>query len=213
MEWNQIASSAIPAKARVPASVGALYWLQGITILWMLTELGVSTYAAWSAKSSAMLAFGADSLVEVLSAFMVMLQWVPGIRLSERKAARAAAFLLFMLAGVVGVTAVASLVFGVEAETCGAGLAITAAALVVMPLLAMWKRREARARHNAALAADAAQSSTCAYLALTALLGMGLNRAFHLPWFDNVAALACLPLLVREARSAWNGAVCGCCRV
>src|SRR5579883_608150 len=37
-----------------------VYWLQGITILWMIVECGVSLYAAWSARSVAMLAFGGD---------------------------------------------------------------------------------------------------------------------------------------------------------
>ncbi len=71
-----------------------VYWLQGVTLTWMLAELGVSAYAAVTAHSPAMLAFGSDSLVELLSATVVLLQWVPGITISERRATRTAGILL-----------------------------------------------------------------------------------------------------------------------
>ena len=48
-------------------------WLQGITLAWMLIECGVSVYGAISAHSPALLAFGADSFVELLSATVVLL--------------------------------------------------------------------------------------------------------------------------------------------
>jgi divalent metal cation (Fe/Co/Zn/Cd) transporter len=90
-------------------------------------------------------------------------------------------------------------------------MAITAAALVAMPVLAGLKRREARRSGNAALAADAVQSATCAYIALVALVGLAVNAAFHIAWFDSVAALAAIPFLIKEGRSAWQGRACGCC--
>ena len=62
-----------------------------------------------------------------------------------------------------------------------------------------------------ALAADAVQSATCAYLALITLVGLGLNAAFHWPWFDSLAALLAIPILVQEGRSAWKGHTCSCC--
>jgi divalent metal cation (Fe/Co/Zn/Cd) transporter len=80
-----------------------------------------------------------------------------------------------------------------------------------MPVLAWLKRREARRAGNTALAADAVQSATCAYLALIALAGLIMNALFHIAWFDPVAALAAIPLLVKEGRSAWRGEACGCC--
>ena len=46
----------------------AVLWLQGITVLWMVIECGVSLFAAARAHSPALLAFGSDSLVELLSA-------------------------------------------------------------------------------------------------------------------------------------------------
>jgi len=177
----------------------------------MLVEFGVSAYAAVTARSPAMLAFGSDSLVELLSAVVVLWQWIPGIPVSERRASRLAGILLFVLAFVVSVIAVASLALRLKPAPSRAGMAITVAALIAMPVLASLKRREARRSGNRALAADAVQSATCAYIALITLAGLAANAAFHIPWFDSVAALLALPILVREGWFAWKGRTCGCC--
>ncbi|HTF63653.1 MAG TPA: hypothetical protein VK638_13210 [Edaphobacter sp.] len=76
-------------------------WLQSITLVWMLVECGVSIYGAVSAHSSALLAFGADSFVELLSATVVLLAIVPSFPLTKDRASRLAGILLFVLAGVV----------------------------------------------------------------------------------------------------------------
>lgn len=191
-------------------SAEAVHWLQGLTLGWMLVECGVSLWAAATAHSSALLAFGADSLVELLSATVVLLQFVPAVRISERTAARAAAALLFVLAGVVAITAMASIAFDLRPSTSRVGIAITAAALVGMPLLAWLKRREAQRRRNAALAADAVQSATCAWLALITLASLAIHAAYHVPWIDSAGALLAVALLVREGRASWRGQTCHC---
>ncbi len=199
-----------PAACAPPPHTRVL-WLQSITLAWMLIELGVSVYAAIAAHSPALLAFGSDSLVELLSATIVLLQWTPALRLSEHRAGRIAGALLFLLSLVIAAVALSSFVLKLKPEPSPPGIAITVAALIAMPILAALKRREARRSGNAALAADAIQSATCAYLALITLAGLALNAAFHLPWFDPLAALAAIPLLLREARSAWRGHPCACC--
>jgi divalent metal cation (Fe/Co/Zn/Cd) transporter len=189
----------------------AIFWLQGITLAWMTVECSLSLWAAASAKSPALLAFGSDSLVELLSATVVLLQFLPRFPLSERSAHRAAALLLFVLAGVVAVTAALALALGFHPDTSVLGIATTIAALAAMPVLAWLKRREAVRAGNAALAADAVQSAACAYLAAITLAGLALNALFRVPWFDSVAALVAVPLLFKEGREAWRGNSCGCC--
>ena len=207
-EGAEIRSDSLPTYANGAAIV---FWLQGLTLAWMLVELAVSIYAAVSARSPAMLAFGSDSLVELLSAAVVLLQFVPQFSLSEHFAARAAAVLLSLLAFVVGLIASASLFVRQRPDVSRAGIGITLAALVVMPILAWLKRREFGRNGNRALAADSVQSAACAYLALVALVGVGVNAIFHLAWFDPLAALAAVPILVQESRSTWKGHGCGCC--
>jgi divalent metal cation (Fe/Co/Zn/Cd) transporter len=200
-----------PAIAGVAKPRAVVIWLQIVTLVWMLLEFGISAFAAFTAHSPAMLAFGSDSLVELLSATIVLLQWSPRMRISERSAHRTAGVLLLVLAILVAVIAVGSLALRMQPETSRSGMGITIAALIAMPVLASLKRREARRSNNAALAADAVQSATCAYIALITLAGLAINATFHIPWFDSVAALAAIPILIKEGRSAWHGQGCGCC--
>ena len=74
--------------------------------------------------------------------------------------------------------------------------------LVAMPVLAWLKRKHARAANNRALAADAVQSATCAYLAAVTLAGLVIYALWHVAWVDSVAACAAVPVLVIEGRSA-----------
>jgi divalent metal cation (Fe/Co/Zn/Cd) transporter len=186
-------------------------WLQLVTLAWMLIECGASLYAARAAHSPALLAFGSDSLVELLSATLVLLQFGSPALLSQRTAGRIAGALLFVLAIIVASTALLALAFHLRPDTSGLGIIVTVGALVAMPVLAKLKRSEARRTNNVALAADAVQSATCAYLALITLTGLAANAAFHIPWVDSVAALIAIPILLYEGRSAWRGHACGCC--
>ena len=183
-------------------------WLGGVTVAWKIVECSISAYASISAHSPAILAFGSDSVVELISAVVVLSQWFSGRRIPERRAARMSGVLLFLLALLVIGETLGSLVLHIHPEESRSGILITAASLVVMPVLAQWKRREAKRIQNDALAADAIQSATCAYLALLALLGLSLNAAFGIAWFDDLAALLAVPLLLKEARTAWHGHFC-----
>ena len=185
--------------------------LQVVTLVWMLVECGVSLSAAATAHSPALLAFGSDSFVELLSATVVLLQFMPSFPLDKRRASQIAGALLFSLAAVVALSATLAIAHGVHPSTSIAGIAITIAALVGMPILARKKHAVARATNNRALAADAVQSATCAYLAGVTLLGLASNAVFHLPWIDSAAALIAIPILVVEGRRATRGESCGCC--
>lgn len=185
--------------------------LQLLTLCWMLAECGLSLYSAWRAKSPALLAFGADSFIELLSAGVVLLQFSRWFRISTARAARWSGMLLLALGGVVVCSSLAAIVYGFAPESSRMGMAVTIAALVVMPALSWGKRRLARSTGNRALAADAAQSATCAYLAAITLFGLAMNALFHIRWIDPVAALVAIPILWVEAKKALRGEPCGCC--
>ena len=187
----------------------SVLWLQTITIAWMVIECGVSLLAAATAHSPALLAFGSDSLVELLSAGVVVLQLSPRLSISKRHATKAAAILLFALAGIVAVIATLSFAWEGPKES-PLGIGVTVIAVIIMPLLGWLKRREARRLNNSALAADAVQSATCAYLAGVTLAGLVLNAFFHMGWFVSAAALIAVPILLKEGREAWRGHSCSC---
>lgn len=187
-----------------------ILWVQGITIVWMLIEAGVALISAWGAKSPALLAFGADSLVELLSAVVVLLQFGKFLKLNSDQAARLAGILLFVLAAVVFFVSLTSLLYGVLPQPSYAGIGITIAALVIMPILSWIKRKAAKQTANRALAADSVQSAMCAYLAAITLVGLVVNATLHLHWIDPVAALAAIPILYIEGSRAMSGEGCGC---
>ncbi|HMG86293.1 MAG TPA: cation transporter [Terracidiphilus sp.] len=183
-------------------------WLQWITLAWMALECVASLWAAAQSHSVALLAFGSDSLVEMLSATVVLLQFLPRFPLKKMYADRAAAALLLALAVVV--VCIAWLGRARPMETSCVGIGVTAVALVVMPVLAWMKRRQARRMNNRALAADALQSATCAYMAGVTLAGLAIYAVWQIRWVDTVAALVAVPLLIVEGRRAWRGEGCGC---
>ncbi len=189
----------------------SIVWLQSITLIWMLVECAVSLYGAISAHSPALLAFGADSLVELLSAVVVLLAIFSTSPLTKDRATTLTGVLLLVLAGVIALVALFSLLYHVKPETSCSGIVITLAALVIMPALAWAKRRTARLTNNRALAADAVQSATCAYLAAITLAGLAINAIWHIHWMDSAAALLAVPILVIEGRRALRGESCGCC--
>jgi len=196
-----------------PDAIRRIQRVQIVTIAWMSVEAVVSLFAAWRARSPALLAFGGDSAIELFSAVVVLWRFRASATHEdeERRAAHVAGALLFTLAGFVAVTAVASLLGYSEPKPTFLGIAILVAAAVIMPWLAKEKRRLSAATGSVALRADAAQSALCAYLSLIALAGLAVNAIWHVKWADPVAALVLLPLVVWEGREAMRGKACGCC--
>jgi divalent metal cation (Fe/Co/Zn/Cd) transporter len=193
-------------------------WLAVATVGWNVVEGVVAVSAGILASSVALIGFGVDSFVETTSGAVV------GWRLRaelvghldderaealERRAGRMAGALLFGLAAYIAVDAGRRLLgFGAEAQESRLGIALTAISLVVMPLLGWAKLRTAAALRSGALRADAYETIACAWLSLTTLAGLALNAALGWWWADPVAALAVVPLAVREGLEGWRGGEC-----
>jgi divalent metal cation (Fe/Co/Zn/Cd) transporter len=185
--------------------------IQTFTIAWMSAEAALSLWAAWTARSPALAAFGGDSTVELLSAVVVL--WRFRTHASERAeqvAARIAGGLLFALAVYVVLASAMSLLGYNEPRPSFLGMVVLVGAALVMPVLAKEKRRLSALTGSAALRADAAESAMCAYLSIIALLGLAVHAIWHIAWADPLAALVITPLIVFEAREAMRGKACGC---
>jgi divalent metal cation (Fe/Co/Zn/Cd) transporter len=187
--------------------------IQAITIVWMSVEATISLFAAWIARSPALLEFGGDSAIELISAVVVLWRFRTSARHAhaERRAAHLAGLLLLALAAYVIVVSVLRLLGYSEPKPTYLGIAVLIAAAMVMPWLAKGKRRLSAATASAALRADAAESALCAYLSLIALVGLGVNAIWHVAWADPVSALVVTPLILWEGREAIRGRACGCC--
>jgi divalent metal cation (Fe/Co/Zn/Cd) transporter len=199
-------------KKTSPELHNRIIWIQTLTLAWMSVEATVSLGAAWMANSPALLAFGGDSAVELLSATVVFWRFYSQSRgnRAEQKAARIAGGLLFVLAAFVAVASALTLLGHVEALPSHIGIVVLILAAVVMPWLAKQKRRLSAATGSAALRADAAESAVCGYLAMIALGGLAINAIWGVSWADPVAALMLLPLIAREGWEAMRGKPCSC---
>src|SRR6266849_269247 len=195
------------------ATLRRIQRIQTFTIAWMTLEAAMSLAAAWMARSPALLAFGGDSAIELFSAIVVLWRFRAHAdqEHSEKHAARIAAVLLFILAAYVVVVSALTLVGYGEPKTTYVGIAVLIAATIIMPWLAKEKRKLSAITGSAALRADAAESALCAYLALIALVGLGINAIWHLRWADPIAALVIVPLILWEGWEAMRGKACGCC--
>ena len=190
-----------------------IHRIQALTIIWMSVEATVSLVAAWIAHSPALVAFGGDSAIELLSAVVVLWAFTHRVEMhrKETRAARVAGILLFVLAAYVTVVSALALLGYSEPEPSYPGIAILIAAAAIMPWLAKQKRRLSATTGSAALRADAAQSGLCAYLSAIALGGLAVSAIWHVSWADPVAALAVTPLILWEGKEALRGKSCNCC--
>ncbi len=161
--------------------------LQLITILWMCAEAAIALFAALRAHSVALLGFGADSGIELVSAFVVFLRFKKVSHLSEKRVARITGLSLFALATfILGNSILAFTNPGFRPQPSYPGIVLLISAAIVMPWLSSQKRTLAAKTSSGALKADAVQSSMCAYLAWIALGGLVVNAMFKMSWADPV---------------------------
>jgi divalent metal cation (Fe/Co/Zn/Cd) transporter len=180
----------------------------GFTITYNVIEGIVAISAGAAASSAALIGFGLDSFIEVLSAVAVAWQFTrKDPERWEKPTVRAIGIAFFALAAYVTVDAILALV-GVEpVEHSPLGIAIAVASLVVMPALAWFQFRTGRELGSKSVQADAKQLLLCVYLSGTVLIGLLLNSLFGWWWADSIAALVVAFLAVREGIEAWRGDV------
>lgn len=178
----------------------------------MCAEAAIAIFAALRAHSLALLGFGADSGIELGSAFVVFLQFRKVSHVDEKVAARITGILLFALAAFIAGSSIVAFTNPLfKPQPSYSGMALLIAAAVVMPWLSTQKRILAAKTGSGSLRADAVQSSMCAYLAWIALGGLVLNAVFKISWADPAAALLLLPIIVREGWEATQGKSCRDC--
>ena len=128
--------------------------LEQFSIAWMLIEAGIAVTAGIIAGSLALTSFGFDSVIELVSATLVLGRLRAGLSGSrandraERRVLRIIAVTFFVLAAYVLVGSVIDLATQAHPERSPAGIGLTAGSLLVMPLLGWRKRRvDHRVRH------------------------------------------------------------------
>jgi cation diffusion facilitator family transporter len=181
--------------------------LEVFTVAWNVVEAVVAVGVGIAVGSVALIGFGADSGIEVISA--VALLWrllkasphasVPEESAAERKALYLVAATFFLLALYILYEAVGALISGEEPESSTVALVLSVVSLLIMPVLAYLKGRTGREMGSRALVADSVETWVCAYLSVALLAAVGLNAAFGWWWADPIGALAMLPVIL------WQG--------
>jgi divalent metal cation (Fe/Co/Zn/Cd) transporter len=190
---------------------GRALWLAYATAGYNLLEGLVAIGAGAAASSTALIAFGLDSFIEVSSALVVIWQFrsrIPESR--ERLVLRLIAVSFFALAAWVSIDAVTSLLGGDEARPSPVGIGLAVASLIVMPVLVWAKRRVGRELGSATVVADSTQTLLCTYLSAILLAGLVLNATLGWSWADPIAGLVIAGVAVREGIVAWRGDACAC---
>ena len=127
-------------------------WLEYASMAWMTVEAVVAIVSGIVASSIALTGFGLDSVIEFFAAAVVV--WQLRGTISEERESRALhliAITFFALAAYLTIEGITDLVSQHRPDQSAAGIVVTAAALVVMPLLALVKRRTGQLLGNQAL--------------------------------------------------------------
>jgi divalent metal cation (Fe/Co/Zn/Cd) transporter len=177
----------------------------------MVVEASVAIGAGIAARSVTLIAFGVDSVIELVSAGVLVWRLTVELRrgqsfaaAAERTASRIGGALLFALAVYVVAAAGWSLWTRQGAEFSWPGLVVSFAAIPIMWLLSRRKLRLADALASRALRADAMESITCGWLSFVVLIGLLTQLALGAWWVDGVTSLVIVGLLVKEGREAWQ---------
>lgn len=179
------------------------------TITYNVLEAIIALTAGRAASSAALIGFGLDSLVEVLSAAAVAWQFAgPDPHRRERVALKVIALSFFGLAAVVTVDALRSLLGGEAADRSLVGIALAAVSVAIMPAFSWFERRTGLELGSASAVADSKQTLICSYLSGAVLLGLLANSLLGWAWADSVAALVIAAFAVREGLEAWRGEAC-----
>jgi divalent metal cation (Fe/Co/Zn/Cd) transporter len=180
-------------------------WLEYASMAWMTVEAAVAIVSGIIAASIALIGFGLDSVIEFFAAAVVV--WQLRGSLSEERETRALHLIggtFFALAAYLTIESITDLVSQQRPGQSPAGIAVSGAALVIMPLLALAKQRTGQQLGNQALIADAAESAFCAFTSAAVLIGIGLNAWLRWWWADPAAALVIAGLAIREGIEAWT---------
>jgi divalent metal cation (Fe/Co/Zn/Cd) transporter len=196
--------------------VRAAFWLEWLTIAWMVIEAAVALWSAYVAQSITLLAFGLDSVIELISAGILVWRLTVELRHGqeisegiERSASKFGGGLLFALATYVVITAGWSLWTQRAQEFSMSGLLVALVAIPTMYFLAKRKIAIAEKIGSRALRADAVESITCGWLSFMVVIGLTAQYLTGAWWIDSVTSLGIVWFLVKEGREAWAAEECG----
>ena len=193
------------------ARIGNGIRIEYISSAWMMIEVFGAIGFGLFAGSFALLAFGGDSLIELISGIAVLTGLRKDSSISggsiggdSEKTERFTSALLFALIPVIGLGEVYSYVSGLKPEASPLGIAIAIGAIIMMPYLYVQKRKIGRETRSLSLSIDAIESVTCLFMAIALLGGLLAEYFLGLWWVDYLATGVILAFVAREAVESYH---------
>ena len=180
-----------------------------VTILYNVVEGVIALWSGIAAGSIALVAFGADSYIEVAAASLVL--WRLGIEdgeyaeVVEHRIVRFIGWTFLLLSAAIVFRSAWAVVERTGAEESMVGIGLAIVSVIFMPLVAVWKLRIAAKGNLQSIAIEAKETIACSYLSLTLLIGLVANAALGWWWLDATTALLLVPWLLREGLEGIRG--------
>jgi divalent metal cation (Fe/Co/Zn/Cd) transporter len=184
--------------------------MEYFSIGWMTVEVISSIIAGFViSKSIALIAFGGDSVVELISAYAVF-DYLRSLgqgnytkeKVQSKRTEKIATVLLIALIPIISGGAAVSYFSGIKPEASALGLIVALGASIIMPILWIEKKRIGRIANIPPLAIDATESATCFFMSLALLGGLLANYLFGITWSDYIATAIILGFVALEVRES-----------
>jgi divalent metal cation (Fe/Co/Zn/Cd) transporter len=189
-------------------------WLAWASLLWMCAEGVIGLWQGFVAGSISLIGWALGSAVEGLASLIVVWRFTGSRTLSEnaeRRAQRGVAISFWLIAPYIAAASVHNIVVGHRPEATVIGIALTAVALLEMPLLGYAKHKLGARLDSKATVGEGTQNYLCGAQAAAVLITLAVLAVWPGGWWlDPVVGLAISAVAVWEGIEAWRGEQCAC---
>jgi divalent metal cation (Fe/Co/Zn/Cd) transporter len=199
--------------------------LSMVTIFYNIAEGIVSIFFGTQDDTLALLGFGIDSFVEVISGIGIahMIYRMRRTEITEhdafeRKALRITGISFYILSGGLITGVVHSIIYHKSPQTTFAGIIIAGVSICTMYLLLHYKLKAGKRLNSDAIISDANCTRTCLYLSIILLISSVLFEWLHIGYIDLAGSIGIAWFAFSEGREAFekarkNAISCGCVKI
>lgn len=193
-----------------------------ITIFYNIAEGIISVWFGVGDETLALLGFGVDSFVEVISgigiAHMIFRMKYAKVQTRdsfERTALKVTGTAFYLLTAGLIIGSVLNVINNVKPETTFPGIIIALISIVTMYWLMTSKFKVGKTLNSDAIIADANCTKTCFYLSFILLASSGLYEIFNIEYFDEIGSIGIAFFAFREGKESFEKAkndnlLCNC---
>lgn len=187
-----------------------------ITIFYNIAEGLISIYFGAGDDTLALLGFGVDSFVEVISGigiahmiFRMKYSKVQSRDAFEKTALKVTGTAFYFLTAGLVIGSVLNIIKDVKPSTTFPGIIIAVISIATMYWLMNSKLKVGKELNSDAIIADANCTKTCFYLSFILLASSGLYELFGIAYFDILGSLGIAYFAFKEGRESFEKAKSG----